>query len=601
MESAAMNLREVVADDRAGRLRTVVLDVSDISDATTLPLIESVLSSLQSRRIELILPHDEASTKMGGLQSMQRILRAASRSIVGLKVGSPPSEAKEAVRAGVGNDPERSEGVPSSPIPGAPQVFPALPHLESLTLECTIDEWLPVLDSCKANLRRLDLSLAFLTSSGDISRFLSIGDVTLGYTERRAAGRLSPLLAGMARLETLILPDEILSYLDGSILPASLETMRIVIQNDEVLPAVRTLPAGLRRILVDPSRRYQNWQPELAPEETARIVTQLCERLPLLERVDSTWVRRNLFPLPALPTHLDGFVFFGYSTRDVQTDAESSTRSLLASFAGRAEGSPGPRRGPPLGGEPCSLPGARTPSSRHWEAIAMSPCVWEWADNTSVLNYAPTVPSAISLALLEPGRHHVGSLRVGVRGLADIDVLASILRLHPELRELAVFSGIDYPHLRDPFASLGVTPDPFASLGVTPSSGTEAAAPAPIPWRRRADLITTEPWSRFVEALRTHPGLESVAHDLNDTLTSRRDRVLQLEVGIECVRTNAWRREQGRDRAAWAVVLAGMKAVRGSSMTPPIQRVPWYFYSIEERVIRFLGAEDAPQLVYRPV
>jgi hypothetical protein len=572
MDSAAMNLREVVADDRAGRLRSVVLDVSDISDARTLPLIESVLSSLQSRRIELILPHDEANMMLVALQSMQRILRAASRSIVGLKV----------VRAGVGNDSKRSArvseadealgpagssdagplgGDPFSPIlPGAPQVFPALPHLESLTLECTIDEWLPVLDSCKANLRRLDLSLAFLTTSGDISRFLSMSDVTLGYTERRATGRLSPILAGMERLETLILPDEILNYLDGSILPASLKTMRIVVQNDEVLPAVRTLPVGLRRILVDPSRRYQNWQPELAPEETARIVTQLCERLPLLERVESTWVRRNLFPLPALPTHLDGFVFFGYSTRDVQTAAESSIRSLL-----------------------CSLPGAQTPSSHHWEAIAMSPCVWEWADNTSVLNHAPTVLSAISLALLEPGRHHVGSLRVGVRGLADIDVLASILRLHPELRELAVFNGIDYPHLR--------------------SAATEAAAPSPYPWRQRVDLIATEPWSRFVEALRTHPGLENVAHDLNDTLTSHRDRILQQEVGIECVRTNAWRREQGRDRAAWAVVLAGMKAhrVSGSGMTPPIQRVPWYFYSIEERVFRFLGAADAPQLAYRPV
>jgi hypothetical protein len=98
--------------------------------------------------------------------------------------------------------------------------------------------------------------------------------------------------------------------------------------------------------------------------------------------------------------------------------------------------------------------------------------------------------------------------------------------------------------------------------------------------------------SILVTALEIHPGLREVRITAHGP--SADGEVMLLEA---CFANNAARRRRQRERAAWAVVLAGVRRI--PSVTVPARAaIPWHHHSIGGRVADFLGPNTpAPRLV----
>jgi len=98
--------------------------------------------------------------------------------------------------------------------------------------------------------------------------------------------------------------------------------------------------------------------------------------------------------------------------------------------------------------------------------------------------------------------------------------------------------------------------------------------------------------SILATALETHPGLREVCVTAHGPSADGEAMLLEA-----CFTNNAARRRRQRERAAWAVVLAGVRRI--PSVTVPARAaIPWHHHSIGGRVADFLGpASPAPRLV----
>jgi hypothetical protein len=131
-----------------------------------------------------------------------------------------------------------------------------------------------------------------------------------------------------------------------------------------------------------------------------------------------------------------------------------------------------------------------------------------------------------------------------------------------------------------------------------------AALLAAHPELRRLDLyVIRGPGAPDIlaAALEVHPGLEEVCVTVLGPGGYGETRLMEA-----CLTNNAARRRREKERAAWAVAVAGMRSptrganewLRAQRRSPPA-RVPWHHHSLGGRVADFLGPpEPAPRLVY---
>jgi hypothetical protein len=250
--------------------------------------------------------------------------------------------------------------------------------------------------------------------------------------------------------------------------------------------------------------------------------------------------------------------------------------------------------------------------------------VWKWKDEHTVENTTPCTPSPVALELVlpsSPKRHSIRALTVMLRGRPDVEMTTALLRAHPEITDLCVAC-------QTPTRRACRTPSLRSGSLATPSQRS-AFLHNPI-----EEIHTTPAWAAFARTLSEHPGLERVASwmHLFPFNISRdwpeRDVYAALEEAT--IAANAQRRDEGRDRAAWAVVEANLARRKAPSLANSFaalgvpsnsfatlgvpsnsfaslgvlptsaSSLPWHFFSIAERVRAYLGRNRAPQLVHEP-